>query len=115
MAAAKKVDPILSAPTIGDFKKRFYNLVVKEGHASAATGDALLPPLLSLHYTIFVAVTTHNAAGVGIGAAFVPYTDAVGIGAAFVPYTDYYLVIMESPRSLTPEQRLTPSHMTMET
>ena len=76
MAAAKKVDPILSAPTIGDFKKRFYNLVVKEGHAAAATGDALLPPLLRLHYTIFVAVTTHNAAGVGMGAAFVPYTDA---------------------------------------
>jgi hypothetical protein len=75
MAAAKKVDPILSAPTIGDFKKRFYNLVVEEGHTAAATGDAMLPPLMRLHYTIFVAVTTHNAAGVGIGAAFVPYTD----------------------------------------
>jgi hypothetical protein len=74
--ATKKVDPILSAPTIGDFKKRFYNLVVKEGHGAAATGDALLPPLLRLHYTIFVAVTTHNAVGVGIGVAFVPYTDA---------------------------------------
>jgi hypothetical protein len=74
--ATKKVDPILSAPTIGDFKKRFYNLVVKEGHASAATGGALLPPLLRLHYTIFVAVTTHNGGGVGIAAAFVPYTDA---------------------------------------
>jgi len=57
MAAAKKGDPILSAPTIGDFKKRFYKHVVKEGHAAAATGDALLPPMLRLHYTIIVAVT----------------------------------------------------------
>ncbi len=61
---------------MGDFKKRFYNLVVKEGHAPAATGDALTAPLLRLHYTFFVAITTHNAAGVGLGAAFVPFTDA---------------------------------------
>jgi hypothetical protein len=36
----------------------------------------LFPPLLRLHYTIFVAVTTHNAPGVGIGAAFAPCTGA---------------------------------------
>ena len=74
--ATKKVDPILSAPTMGDFKKRFYNLVVKEGHTPAATTDALTPPLLCLHYTIFVAITAHNAAGVGLGTVFVPFTDA---------------------------------------
>ncbi len=74
--ASKKVDPILSAPTMGDFKKRFYNLVVKEGHSPAATTDALTPPMLRLYYTIFVAITSHNVAGVGLGAVFVSFTDA---------------------------------------
>ena len=78
--AAKKVDPIISAPTFGDFKKRFYNLVVKEGQAPAAPGDALTAPLLRLYYTIFDAIALHNAAGVGLGAAFVPYTDADVLG-----------------------------------
>ena len=75
---SKKVDPgcILSAPTLGDFKKRFYTLVVKDGHVSAAPGDALTAPLLRLHFSIFDAIAIHNAKGVGLGAAFVSYTDA---------------------------------------
>ena len=36
----------------------------------------MTPSLLRLHYTIFDAITIHNAAGVGIGVAFVSYTDA---------------------------------------
>ncbi len=69
------MDPILSAPTMGDFKKWFYNLVVKEGHTPATTTDVLTPPLLRLNYTIFVAITTHNATGVVLGAVFVSFTD----------------------------------------
>ncbi len=41
----------------------------------SATGDKLTPPLLSLHYTILVTITTHNTAGFGLGAAFVSFTD----------------------------------------
>ena len=74
-SSSNQVDPILSAPTFGDFKKRFYNLVVKEGQAPAP-GDALTAPLLRLHYTIFDAITIHNTAGVSLDAAFVPFTDA---------------------------------------
>ena len=73
-SSSKKVDPILSAPTMGEFKKRFYDRLVKGGTA-AAPGDALIAPLLRLHYTIFDAIAIHNAAGVGLGAAFVPFTE----------------------------------------
>ena len=77
-SSSKKADPVcvLSAPTLGDFKKRFYALVVKAGHSSAAPGDALTAPLLRLHYVIFEAITIHHAKSVGLGATFVPYTDA---------------------------------------
>ena len=66
----------MSAPTFGDCKKSFYTLVVKEGHAPAAPGDASTTPLLCLHYATFDAITIHNAKGIGLGTAFVPYTDA---------------------------------------
>jgi hypothetical protein len=77
-SSSKKVDLmcILSSPKFGDVKKRFYALVVKAGNAPAAPGDALLPPLLRLHFVIHDAITIHEAKSVGSGAAFVPFTDA---------------------------------------
>ena len=77
-SSSKKVDPtcILSSPTFGDFKKRFYALVVKTGNAPAAPGDALLPPLVRLHFVIHDAITNHEAQSVGLGAAYIPFTDA---------------------------------------
>ena len=57
-SSSKKVDPtcILSSPTLGDFKKKFYAVVVKTGNAPATSGDALFAPLLRLH---FVRVMAH--------------------------------------------------------
>ena len=77
-SSSKKIDPacVLSEPRFGEFKKRFYALVVKAGHALAAPRDALSAPLLRLHYVTFEAIAIHNAKSVGLGPAFVPYTDA---------------------------------------
>ncbi len=77
-SSSKKVDPtcILSTSTFGDFKKRFYALVVKTGNAPAAPGDALLPPLVRLHFVIHDAITNHEAQSVGLGTVYIPFTDA---------------------------------------
>ena len=75
MTSSKKVDPILSASTMGDFKKRFITSLSTRDTPSS-TGDEVTPPLLSLHYTILVTITTHNTAGFGLGAVFVPFADA---------------------------------------
>ena len=48
-SSSNKVDPILSAPTFGDFKKWFYNFLVKDGPPAAWTAPRL-------HYTIFDAI-----------------------------------------------------------
>ena len=77
-SSSKKVDPtcILSSPTLGDFKKKFYAVVVKTGNAPATSGDALFAPLLRLHFVIHDAITHHEAQSVGSGAAYTPFTDA---------------------------------------
>jgi hypothetical protein len=77
-SSSKKVDPVyvLSATTLGDFRKRFYSLVVKDGHAPSVPGDDLITPLLCLYYVIFEVIVIHNAKSVGLGTVFVSYTDA---------------------------------------
>jgi hypothetical protein len=73
MADTKKgyVDPVsvTSAATFADVKKRLH--APWEG-----SGNELTAAILRLHFVIFAAIENHNAKGVGLGMAFVPYTDA---------------------------------------
>ena len=71
--ATKKVDlsPITSSATMPEFKKSFHFNFEGTGN-----DDILAAAILRFHYAFQSATMAHNAKGVGLGAAFLPFTDA---------------------------------------